>query len=86
MIVDIATPTRLADSRISLFLMVNNFELGGSEHQFTVLAQNISESAFKIHLGCVSRRGPLADQVGDVLQFPLGAACTDGSRCALAST
>jgi len=68
----IVTTTCLADSEISLFLMINTFETGGSERQFTVLAQNISESAFRIHLGCVSRRGPLADQVGDVAQFPLG--------------
>lgn len=52
--------------------MTNTFETGGSEHQFTVLARNISEPAFQIHLGCVSRRGPLADQVGDVPEFPLG--------------
>ena len=69
---DIVAPTRLADSAISLFLMINTFETGGSERQFTVLAQNISESAFQIHLGCVDRRGPLADQVGDVPEFPLG--------------
>ena len=69
---DIVVPTHLADSAISLFLMINTFETGGSERQFTVLARNISESAFQIHLGCVSRRGPLADQVGDVPEFPLG--------------
>jgi glycosyltransferase involved in cell wall biosynthesis len=68
---DIVT-TRLADSAIRLFLMTNTFETGGSESQFTVLAQNIDQSAFQIGLGCVSRRGPLADLVGDVLQFPLG--------------
>jgi len=66
------TTTRLADSPISLFLMINTFETGGSERQFTVLAQNISASAFQLHLGCVSRRGPLADHFGDVPQFPLG--------------
>jgi glycosyltransferase involved in cell wall biosynthesis len=66
------TTTRLADSPISLFLMINTFETGGSERQFTVLAQNISASAFLLHLGCVSRRGPLADHFGDVPQFPLG--------------
>ena len=69
---DIVTTTCLANSAISLFLMINTFETGGSERQFTVLAQNIGESAFQIHLGCVSRCGPLADQVGDVPQFPLG--------------
>ena len=69
---DIVTTICLSDSAISLFLMINTFETGGSERQFTALAQNISESTFRVHLGCVSRRGPLADQVGDVAQFPLG--------------
>jgi glycosyltransferase involved in cell wall biosynthesis len=62
----------LADPAISLFLMINSFETGGSERQFTVLAQNISESVFRVHLGCLTRHGPLADRVGDVPQFPLG--------------
>ena len=69
---DIVTPTPLADSAISFFLMINSLESGGSERQFTVFAQNISQSTFQIHLGCLSRSGPLADQVGDVPEFPLG--------------
>src|ERR1700694_2981790 len=52
--------------------MINTFETGGSGRLFTVLAQSISESEFQIHLGCVSRQGPLAEQFGDVPQFPLG--------------
>lgn len=69
---DILTTAPLADSPISIFLMINSLELGGSERQFTVFAQNISQSKFQIHLGCLSRSGLLADQVGDVPQFPLG--------------
>jgi glycosyltransferase involved in cell wall biosynthesis len=69
---DLVTKTRQADLPISLFLMINTFETGGSERQFAVLAQNVSAAAFQLHLGCVSRRGPLADQFGDVPQFPLG--------------
>ena len=52
--------------------MVNTFETGGSERQFTLLAQNIGAPAFRLHLGCVSHRGPLAAHFGDVPQFPLG--------------
>jgi L-malate glycosyltransferase len=63
---------RPADSPISLFMMVNNFEVGGSERQFTLLAQNISQPTFQLHLGCVNHRGPLADQLGDLSEFPLG--------------
>lgn len=69
---DIVRTARIADSPVSLFLMINTFETGGSERQFSVLAENVSPSAFQLHLGCVNRRGPLADQFGDVPQFPLG--------------
>ena len=62
----------LAGPPISLFLMINTFETGGSERQFTVLAKNVSPSLFQLHLGCISRRGPLAADFGDVPQFPLG--------------
>lgn len=61
-----------AESPISLFLMINTFETGGSERQFTLLAQNASASRFEVHLGCVNPRGPLADQLGEVARFPLG--------------
>jgi L-malate glycosyltransferase len=52
--------------------MINTFEAGGSERQFTVLAKKISRSAFELHLGCVRRCGPLAKQVGEVAEFSLG--------------
>jgi len=64
--------SRPADPPISLFLMINTFETGGSERQFTLLAQNIGAPAFQLHLGCVSHRGPLAAHFADVPQFPLG--------------
>ncbi len=64
--------TRKAESPISLFLMVNTFETGGSERQFTVLAQNIDQSRFDLHLGCVSHRGAMAGHFDSVPQFPLG--------------
>ena len=57
---------------VRLFLMVNTLETGGSERQYTVLAQNLIASQFDIHLGCVSRRGPLAHNFPDAAQFPLG--------------
>ncbi len=65
-------PSSLAGLPISLFLMVNTFETGGSERQFTVLAQNLNPPQFQTHLGCVSRRGPLAHHFPDAAQFPLG--------------
>ena len=62
----------LPDSAIRLFLMINTFETGGSERQFTVLAQNLTYPQFQTHLGCVSRRGPLAENFPEAQQFPLG--------------
>jgi glycosyltransferase involved in cell wall biosynthesis len=56
---------------IPLFLMVNTFETGGSERQFTVLAQNLPPE-FQVHVGCISRRGPLSHNFPDAPSFPLG--------------
>jgi glycosyltransferase involved in cell wall biosynthesis len=66
------TTNEIAELPISLFLMINTFETGGSERQFAVLAQNASASRFQVHLGCVNPRGPLAGQVENVARFPLG--------------
>lgn len=52
--------------------MINTFETGGSERQFTVLARNLTSPQFQTNLGCVSRRGPLAHNFPDAAQFPLG--------------
>jgi glycosyltransferase involved in cell wall biosynthesis len=57
---------------ISLFLMVNTFETGGSERQFTVLAQNLAAPQFQVHVGCINPRGALAHHFPDAPQFPLG--------------
>jgi L-malate glycosyltransferase len=71
---DITTTTRVntTDSPISLFLMINTFEVGGSERQFVLLAQALGAPAFRVDLGCVNRRGGLADQFENTPQFPLG--------------
>jgi L-malate glycosyltransferase len=60
------------ESAISLFLMVNTFETGGSERQFIVMARNLTPPQFQTHLGCISRRGPLAHNFPEAPQFPLG--------------
>jgi len=63
---------RLANSPISLFLMTNTFETGGSERQFAILANSLSPDLFHLHLGCVNRRGPFAADFPDVPEFRLG--------------
>jgi glycosyltransferase involved in cell wall biosynthesis len=60
------------DSQVRLFLMTNSFETGGSERQFSVLAQNLRPEKFQVHLGCIQRIGPLADHFGKVPEFWLG--------------
>ncbi len=57
---------------ISLFLMVNTFETGGSERQFTVLAQNFKAPQFQVNVGCINPRGPLAHHFPGAPRFPLG--------------
>ncbi len=57
---------------VSLFLMTNTFETGGSERQFVLLAQNLSPEQFQLHAGCIWRVGPFADGFGDVPEFRLG--------------
>jgi len=61
---------RKLDAR--LFLMVNSFEMGGTERQFVTLAEELKLSAFQLTLGCISRKGPLAPDVSAVSEFALG--------------
>ncbi len=67
-----ADAPRSGRSPIGLFLMINTLETGGSERQFTLLAQSVNRSTFRVHLGCINRRGMLSDELEDVSQFPLG--------------
>src|SRR5262249_4866133 len=57
---------------VSVFLMINSFETGGSERQFVALAKSLGEPRFDVHLGCLQSIGPLAAEVGSVPEFPLG--------------
>ncbi len=55
-------------SKVRLFLMINNFEIGGSERQFSVLAQNLHPE-FQVHRGCIQNIGPFARDFGEVAEF-----------------
>ncbi|HMD16675.1 MAG TPA: glycosyltransferase [Terriglobales bacterium] len=68
----LADPSALSERAVRVFLMVNTFETGGSERQFIVLAQNLAPPQFRVHVGCISRRGSLAHNFPDAPQFPLG--------------
>lgn len=55
----------------AVFLMVQTLETGGSERQFAALAKSLPQSAFRLELGCIRRKGTLND-FGEIPQFPLG--------------
>jgi L-malate glycosyltransferase len=55
-----------------VFLMSNSFETGGSERQFAALTRSLDEKLFRLHIGCISKRGDFPDGLDDVAEFPLG--------------
>lgn len=60
-------------NRQSVFLMANEFSIGGTETQFVRLAQALQEQKFDVQLGCIRHRGPLRDALGitPIVEFPL---------------
>jgi L-malate glycosyltransferase len=67
-----AKARRSTQPPVSLFLMTNTFETGGSERQFVLLAQNLRPEQFQLHAGCIRRVGSFADGFRDVPEFRLG--------------
>ncbi len=55
-----------------VFLMTDSLETGGSERQFAALAGSLNKELFRVHLGCLQRRGPFLETLGDVTEFQLG--------------
>jgi glycosyltransferase involved in cell wall biosynthesis len=53
-----------------MFLMINNFETGGTERQFVETAQSLRSAGFSVHLGCLQKKGSFLDQAGEVTAFP----------------
>ena len=61
-----------ANPAVCLFMMTNTFETGGSERQFAILAKSLSRERFELHLGCIRREGPFAQDFADIPEFRLG--------------
>jgi len=59
-------------SHADIFWMITNFEMGGTEHQFSILAKNFDTSQFRLRVGCASRRGPFGVDFALAPEFPLG--------------
>src|SRR5438270_7511989 len=55
-----------------VFLMINSLETGGSERQFSAVANVLLPSAFRVHLGCHVQRGTFVDGFGEIPSFRLG--------------
>lgn len=66
------TPPHARHAQAPLFLMVNNFEVGGTERQFVTVAKELTHIYKTVSPGCIDRNGPLASQVGGAEAFPLG--------------
>jgi len=58
--------------RLSIFLMTNTLEVGGSERQFATLVESLSRERFDVHPACLRRIGGLAARLGDIPEFPPG--------------
>jgi glycosyltransferase involved in cell wall biosynthesis len=63
----------MADRNSSVFLMVNNLEIGGSERQFTNLANSLRHRKFEPLLGCLERKGGFLEQISEIQEFNRGA-------------
>ena len=61
-----------AGSISPILLMINSLETGGSERQFVELARSLRADHFQVHLGCLLKKGPLLDGLGDLHSFDLG--------------
>jgi glycosyltransferase involved in cell wall biosynthesis len=55
-----------------LFLMIDSLQTGGSERQFSALARSVDRERFRLHLGCIQRKGAFLEGLGDVAEFPVG--------------
>lgn len=55
-----------------LFLMVNSLEMGGTETQFVRVANQLSQSQYRVSLGCIMKAGPLLSQLKEIKEFRLG--------------
>ena len=64
--------SRTTQNRDRVFLMTDSLETGGSERQFAALAGSLNRENFSVHLGCLQRKGPFLESLGDVTEFPLG--------------
>ena len=61
-----------AGQRPHVFLMTNTLETGGSERQFLTLSGALDRDKYSVELGCLSRKGALLHELGEIAEFKLG--------------
>ena len=64
--------SRATQRGCGVFLMTDSLETGGSERQFSALARSLDREMFRVHLGCIQRKGPFLESLGDMTEFPVG--------------
>jgi L-malate glycosyltransferase len=60
------------DSAHGIFLMINSLETGGTERQFVEIARAMKNDGSRVELGCLQKKGPFLDGLGELYQSPLG--------------
>ncbi len=60
------------DSAHGIFLMINSLETGGTERQFVEIARAMKNNGSRVELGCLQKKGPFLDGLGELYQSPLG--------------
>src|SRR5262245_22918972 len=75
MSVDLARGDRIAESRVRVLHLINNFEVGGTERQAVELLKRLNPGRFDVRLGAIRKAGPLYNEIADrfpeVPEFPL---------------
>jgi len=56
----------------AIFLMINSLETGGTERQFVEVAQSLRSDGFQVLLGCLQKRGPFLEGLGELHVSALG--------------
>ncbi|MCL5289251.1 MAG: glycosyltransferase [Acidobacteria bacterium] len=69
---DAAGGSRGRSDRARVFLMSNNLETGGSERQFSLMAQALRDGEFEVELGCLGRSGAFLAGLGPISEFRVG--------------
>jgi len=55
-----------------IFLMTDSFATGGSERQFAALASALSPRRFRVHVGCIQKKGGFLPGFENATEFPVG--------------